>query len=81
MRIILTLDDDVAAGLERVRRTRGVSLEQVVNEALRLGLRQLEAKPQTRGYRTPSVNLGGCLIGSVDNVAESLAAAEGESFP
>ena len=41
MRITLTLDDDVAAALQRVRRTRNASLKDVVNDALRRGLNDL----------------------------------------
>ena len=41
MRITLRLDDDVAAALERVRRTRNASLKDVVNDALRRGLNDL----------------------------------------
>ena len=31
-------------------------------------------------YRTRSVSLGRCLIGSIDDTAEALAIAEGENF-
>ena len=41
MRITLRLDDDVAAALERVRRTRNANLKDVVNDALRRGLNDL----------------------------------------
>jgi hypothetical protein len=41
MRVTLMLDDDVAAALERVRRTRNASLKDVVNDALRRGLNDL----------------------------------------
>jgi len=41
MKTTLTLDDDVAAALERVRRTRNASLKDVVNDALRRGLNDL----------------------------------------
>ena len=41
MRITLTLDDDVAAALQRVRRTRNANLKDVVNDALRRGLNDL----------------------------------------
>ena len=37
MRITLTLDDDVAAMIERIRRAREASLKDIVNEALRRG--------------------------------------------
>ena len=41
MRTTLTLDDDVAAALERLRRARDASLKDVVNEVLRRGLSEL----------------------------------------
>ncbi len=81
MRTTLTLDKDVAALLERLRKARGASLKALVNEALREGLRQLASPPRKRApFRTESVDLGRCRLGNVDNVAEVLAVAEGESF-
>jgi hypothetical protein len=81
MRTTLTLDDDVAALLERVRRERGAGLKETVNDALREGLRRLEQpRPERAPYRTRPTSLGRCLIGTLDNVADALAIAEGESF-
>lgn len=81
MRTTLTLDDDVAALLLRVRETRKSSLKAVVNDALKQGLQQMIAPPKPRPpYRTPSVSLGRCLVGSIDNVSEALAVAEGEAY-
>jgi len=40
MRTTLTLDDDVTVQLERLRRARDASLKDLVNEALRRGLRE-----------------------------------------
>ena len=81
MRTTITIDEDVAAILIRIRQTRKVSLKAIVNEALRQGLQQLTSpRPRRRPYRTPSYSLGRCLIGSVDDVSEALAVGEGESF-
>jgi hypothetical protein len=82
MRTTLTLDDDVAAALERLRKARKLSLKRAVNETLRAGLARMSAPlPSPRkAFRTRPVSLGRCLIGNVDNVAEVLARAEGESF-
>ena len=81
MRTTLTLDDDVAALLERVRAERQAGLKDVVNDALRLGLRSLAAPPRRRAlYRTEAVSLGRCLVGDLDDVSEALAVAEGEAF-
>ena len=81
MRTTLTLDQDVAIMLERLRKARGQSLKSLVNDALRHGLRHL-ASPPKRGtpFRTTSVSLGRCRLGSIDNIAEVLAFAEGEAF-
>ena len=81
MRTTLTIDDDVAVALERVRRQRDARLKDLVNEALRRGLREMAARPKRREpFRTRSVALGRVWIGGIDNVAEALAIAEGEGF-
>jgi len=80
MRTTLTLDDDVAAILRRLRKAGTKSLRELVNEALRLGLRSVMSPRKGRKrFRTVTANLGPCLVGDVDNVAEVLAVAEGES--
>jgi hypothetical protein len=82
MRTTLTLDDDVAALLRRVRKaSRDASLKEVVNEALRHGLRlmtQGPAKPEPA--RTRTVDLGRCLVGTLDDVSAAIAVAEGDAF-
>lgn len=80
MRTTLTLEKDVAAMLERLRKARGGKLKDLVNEALRQGLKQAAKPPRRRNdFRTESANLGTCRLGNVDNVAEILAVVEGES--
>jgi ribbon-helix-helix CopG family protein len=81
MRTTLTVDDDVAAVLERLRKTREVSLKELINEALRRGLSEMTIPSKRRpGLRTRAVSLGGLRIAGIDNIAEALAAAEGENF-
>ena len=81
MRTTLTLDADVAALLRRLHQAHGGSFKAVVNDALRQGLRQLITPPGPAAhYRTPTVDLGRCLTGSLDDVAEVLAVAEDERF-
>jgi hypothetical protein len=81
MRTTLTLDDDVAAALERLRKARRGSFRDLVNEALREGLKSLTGPPRKRiRFRTRAVDLGRCLPGNVDNVAEILAIAEDDSY-
>lgn len=81
MRTTLTLDDDVAALLKRVMARERKSLKEVVNMALREGLEQMgRPRAPATPYRTTPVSLGRCLVGSLDDVAEVLAVAEGERF-
>jgi hypothetical protein len=81
MRTTLTLDDDVVAALERLRRARDASLKDVVNDALRRGLRDLTTPPKRREpFQTQVVALGRLRLASIDNISESLAVAEGEAF-
>jgi adenine-specific DNA glycosylase len=81
MRTTLTLDEDVAAVIERLRKDRDASLRDIVNEALREGLRHITApRHRPARFRTQAADLGRCLLTNVDNVAETLAVAEGESF-
>lgn len=81
MRTTLTIEDDVAALIQRFRERRRASLKTVINEALRQGLKQLQApsRPQRRHWTTV-VSLGTCLPGNLDDVSEALAIAEGENF-
>ena len=81
MRTTLSLEKDVAAALERVRKARNAGMKEIVNEALRRGLEQMSSSPTPRKrVRTRAVSLGRCLTGNVDNVQEVLAVAERESF-
>ncbi len=81
MRTTITLDEDVAAIVERLRRTKKQTLKEVINEALREGLKHTARPPGKRpAIRTRSVDLGRCLLGNVDDVAEVLSVAESESF-
>ena len=81
MRTTLTLDRDVAAALERLRKARDTSFKDLVNEALRRGLRELGGRPgPRRSFKTKPADLGRPLLASVDNIAETIAVAERETF-
>ena len=81
MRTTLTLDDDNAARLERLRKERDLSLKEVVNDAIRRGLNALD-QPAKLGdpFRTTIYDPGEPLIQNMDNVADVLALIEGEDF-
>ena len=81
MRTTLTIDDDVAAQLERLRRSRDVSLKELVNDVLRRGLREMDTRPKKREpFRTQPIEGVTPLLDNYDNIAEVLAFAEGEDF-
>jgi ribbon-helix-helix CopG family protein len=81
MRTTLTLDDDVAAILERLRKSRDASLKDLVNEALRLGLKDMTSRTKRREHvQTRSVALGRLRIASLGNIGEALAIAEREAY-
>ena len=81
MRTTLTLEKDVAAMLERLRKRRRVSMKALVNDALREGLKSMAAPNAARaGVETKVVDLGRCLVGNIDDIAETIASAESESF-
>ena len=76
----MTLEDDVAAALERLRRMRNASFKDLINEALRRGLKDMSNRTKRRErLRTRSVALGQLRIAGVDNIGEALAVAEGEA--
>jgi hypothetical protein len=80
MRTTLTIEDDIAAQLKRLRHKRDASLKDLVNEALRRGLQAMEARPKKmKLFKTRAFDLGEPLI-NLDNVAEALACLEGEAF-
>jgi predicted nucleic acid-binding protein len=60
MRPTLSLDDDVAAAVERLRRTRRQSLKAIVNEALREGLKRMQGG--LRANRVPDAHLAALAI-------------------
>ncbi len=81
MRTTLTIEDDVAAELERLRRARDARLKDLVNEALRRGLQDMTAPSKKRKpFRTRSFDGGRLLVASIDNIAELLAEVEGECW-
>jgi hypothetical protein len=81
MRTTLTLDPDVAARLEEVREARGETFKALVNQALRLGLREIEGPsgPRER-HVVKATSLGGCRLPDLDDVSGAIALGEGEGF-
>ena len=81
MRTTLTLDDDVVAELQRLRRSRGGRFREIVNDALRRGLKELKAPRRRREpFRTRVAELGRSRLANIANIAEALVIGEGEAF-
>jgi hypothetical protein len=76
MRTTLSLDDDVAALLEQVRKARDTTFKQIVNDALREGLARLSSPSEAKPFRTEPVDLGNCYYPDLDNVWEVLGEVE-----
>lgn len=81
MRTTLTIDDDVAVQLERLRRKGDISLKDLINDALRRGLRDMNGPQKKRKpFRTKTFDAGTPLMDNIDNIAEVLAIIEGDAY-
>lgn len=81
MRTTLTLDEDVAVQLERLRALRDRPFKRLVNDVLRAGLAQMERKENpSRGPYTRTVSLGKPRLPDLDDVSETLAVVEGDDY-
>jgi metal-responsive CopG/Arc/MetJ family transcriptional regulator len=79
MRTTITLEKDVAARLERLKKSR--PFKDLVNDALRAGLDEIERQQakKVRRYTITPVK-GEPLRTDLDNVAALLAEVEGDAF-
>ena len=55
MRTTLTIETDIAAAIERLRKERDMSLKEVINQALRAGLSVISQKDQKEQEEEPYV--------------------------
>jgi hypothetical protein len=82
VRTTLTIDKDVAALLEALRKRRNIGFKELVNDALRRGLKDMDSRPQPRKpFRTRTTDLGPPRLAGLDNMAEAIAMAEGDAWP
>jgi hypothetical protein len=63
MRTTLTIEDSLARELKEAAHKSGKSFKEVVNEALRAGLRVGKTPPRAKPYRLKSCSLGGAHPG------------------
>lgn len=81
MRTTISVDDDVLKQIEAIAGREGRSRRDVLNETLRRGIEaRSSAEKPGRPYRTEPRDLGRCRLPSLDDVAETLAVAEGDDF-
>ena len=78
MRTTLTIDDDVLDRARSVAARLRTPFRQVVNEAIRAGLKAVAEPATTRPYQTRPHKLGLKTGRSLDNIQELLAQIEGE---
>jgi hypothetical protein len=76
MRTTVTLADDVAAELERLRRERSIGVSQALNELARAGMARKRQPRHRFVQRTHEVG----LEVDVTNVAEALEQIEGPDY-
>lgn len=74
MRTTLTLADDVAAAVEKVRRERSIGLSEAVNDLVRAGLVQQQAP---RPFRQKTRNVGEGI--DYSNIADAIETLYGPS--
>ncbi len=75
MRTTVTLDADVAAALEQLRRVEGKGMSEVLNDLVRAGL---SAPASRRAFVQQTADLGAGI--DITNVAEALEQLEGPLF-
>jgi len=72
MRTTVTLDKDVAAAVDKLRRERGIGLSEAVNDLVRLGLLY---RPRRKKFKQRSQPMGALI--DLTDVAEAIEQAEG----
>lgn len=81
MRSTLTLEDDVAKEVARLRAQRGESFKDTINAVLRAGIAALSKRPRRAArapFRTEPASLGKPRLKNLDDIDEVLAIGEGE---
>lgn len=77
MRTTVTLADDVAAELDRMRNERSIGVSEALNELARAGM--IRKKEPRKKFVQRTHDLGRAYI-DVTNVAEALELAEGPDY-
>jgi hypothetical protein len=80
MRTTIVLDQDVLDRARTVAAKLRAPFRSVVNEALRIGLAEVEQPARQRRYRTKPRPMGVRQGYDLDNIQELLAQSEGEDY-
>jgi len=78
MRTTLSIDDDVIERARAVSAKLNTPFKTIVNEALRVGLDQVEQPAKQRNYKAKPHKMGLRHGRNIDNIQELLAQIEGE---
>jgi Ribbon-helix-helix protein, copG family len=76
MRTTITFSDDVAAGIEKIRRDRGLGLSEAVNDLIRAGLMNERTE---QPVEFPTYDMGMSM--DVRNIGEVIEAIERDDGP
>lgn len=80
MRTTLNLDEDVLDSAQVLVKKIKKPLKAVINEALRIGLKEIKTPPREIAYVTPSRKLGLKKGIVIDQIQDLLSRIEGEAF-
>jgi hypothetical protein len=83
MRTTLTLDDDVAKEIARLRDENRTGLKETINAVLRAGVASLRSRKRSGArttFRTEPASLGTPRLKSLDDIDEVLSLGEGEDY-
>ena len=75
MRTTVTLDADVAAAVQRLRRERGMGMSEALNELARAGMQAPGSRP---AFHQRTIDMGPGI--DVRSIAEALELAEGPAY-
>lgn len=79
MRTTVTLSDDVAAGIDKLRRERGLGLSEAVNDLIRAGLTDRGAKSRVE---FPTHDMGiGIDVRDIGEAIEAIESHDGAAPP
>ena len=76
----MTIEDDVLDKAKFIAERQHISFRKIINEALRAGLKNVEAPARRNPYRTKPHEMGVKQGMNLDNIQELLAQVEQEGF-